>query len=316
MHEDEDLGIRPERLLREIGETEFIRRHQADVRSLAAFEQSEYADDWRELMRLYLVRRTRSFIQENYATLDPANGRRYLTFEDGSRSYFPVRVPRTVGFDIDKQYARLFDDNVVSAINGLELPRYGLANYLTSSADPPPTSTEDRILQDLSRAGRRLMGFCRDELFKRLESSGHSFLLSVERHVLRNFIYIHAIENGLDLPIGTTDAGLLDPQSFDADPDGAVGDDSDDDGDGDGGFPAQKSLKTEEDFRRHAARVYDAYSGRYRRRFRWLNPRHFDDTLREALVSDAKTLREMLEDFGEWNPSLECKAWSIAKDPE
>ena len=311
VHEDEDLGIRPERLLREIGETEFIRRHQADVRSLAAFEQSEYADDWRELMRLYLVRRTRSFIQENYATLDPANGRRYLTFEDGTRSYFPVRVPRTVGFDIDNQYLRLFDDNVVSAINGLELPRYGLANYLTSSADPPPSSTEDRILQDLSRAGRRLMGFCRTNLFKRLESSGHSFLLSVERHVLRNFIFIHAIENGLDLPIGTTDAGLLDPQSFDADPDGAAGDDSDDDGDGDGGFPAQKSLRTEEDFRRHAARVYDAYSGRYRRRFRWLNPRHFDDTLREALVSDTKTLREMLEDFGEWNPSLDAKLTAL-----
>ena len=311
--ENEDLGIRPERLLREIGETEFIRRHQAPVRSLAAFEQSEYADDWRELMRLYLVRRTRSFIQENYATLDTANGRRYLTFEDGTRSYFPVRVPRTVGFDIDKQYARLFDDNVVSAINGLELPRYGLANYLTSAADPPPSSTEDRILQDLSRAGRRLMGFCRTNLFKRLESSGHSFQLSVERHVLRNFIFIHAIENGLDLPIGTTDAGLLDPQSFDADSDGAAGDDSDDDGDGDGGFPAQKSLRTEEDFRRHAARVYDAYRERYRRRFRWLSHRHFGETLREALMSDARTLREILEDFGEWKPSLDAKLSALRK---
>ncbi|MCE2437788.1 MAG: NgoFVII family restriction endonuclease [Candidatus Latescibacteria bacterium] len=313
VHEDEDLGIRPERLLREIGETEFIRRHQADVRSLAAFEQSEYADDWRELMRLYLVRRTRSFIQENYATLDQVNGRRYLTFEDGSRSYFPVRVPRTVGFDIDNQYARLFDDNVVSAINGLELPRYGLANYLTSSADPVPSSTEDRILQDLSRAGRRLMGFCRTNLFKRLESSGHSFLLSVERHVLRNFIFLHAIENGLDLPIGTTDAGLLDPQSSDADPDGAAGDDSDDDGDGGGGIPAHKSLRTEEEFRRQAARVYDAYSENYRRRFRWLSPRHFDDTLREALVSDAKMLREILEDFGEWRPSLDAKLGALQK---
>ncbi len=311
--DNEDLGIRPERLLREVGETEFIRRHQAPVRSLAAFDHSEYTDDWRELMRLYLVRRTRSFIQENYATLDTANGRKYLTFEDGTRSYFPVRVPRTVGFDIDKQYARLFDDNVVSAINGLELPRYGLANYLTSSADPPPSSNEARILEDLSRAGKRLMGFCRTNLFKRLESSGHSFLLSVERHVLRNYIFIHAIENGFDLPIGTTDAGLLDPQSFDADPDGAAGDDSDDDGDGDGGFPAQKSLRAEEDFRRHAARVYDAYNGRYRRRFRWLNPRHFDDTLREALVSDANTLREMLEDFGEWNPSLDAKLSALRK---
>ena len=53
--EDMDIGIRPERLLRDLGETEFIRRHQCPVRSLAAFEKSEYADDWRELMRLYLV---------------------------------------------------------------------------------------------------------------------------------------------------------------------------------------------------------------------------------------------------------------------
>ena len=58
--EDADLGIRPEQLLRELGETEFIRRHQCPVRSLAAFEKSEFADDWRELMRLYLVRRTRA----------------------------------------------------------------------------------------------------------------------------------------------------------------------------------------------------------------------------------------------------------------
>ena len=40
-------------------------------RSLAAFEKSDYADDWRELMRLYLVRRTRTFIQDNYAETDP-----------------------------------------------------------------------------------------------------------------------------------------------------------------------------------------------------------------------------------------------------
>ena len=307
VREDEDLGIRPERLLREIGETEFIRRHQADVRSLAAFEQSEYADDWRELMRLYLVRRTRSFIQENYATLDPANGRRYLTFEDGSRSYFPVRVPRTVGFDIDKQYARLFDDNVVSSINGLELPRYGLANYLAASVDPPPSSAEDRILQDLSRAGRRLMGFCRTNLFKRLESSGHSFLLSIERHVLRNFIFIHAIENGLDLPIGTTDAGILDPQSYDEDPDGAAGDIFDEDEDEGGQNQTEHFLRTEEEFRRRAARVYTDYSERYRSRFRWLSPRHFGESLLESLLSDTRTLREMLEDFGQWNPSLDAK---------
>ena len=94
-----------ERLLREMGETELVRQHQAPVRSLAAFEKSEHADDWRELMRLYLVRRTRSFIQDNYAATDETNGRKYLTFEDGTRSYFPTRVPKTLRFDIDEQYA-------------------------------------------------------------------------------------------------------------------------------------------------------------------------------------------------------------------
>ena len=305
--ENEDLGIRPERLLREIGETKFNQRHQAHVRSIAAFEQSEYADDWRELMRLCLVRRTRSFIQKNYAATDPVSGRKFLTFEDGTPSYFPVRVPRTVGFDIDRQYARLFDENVVSAINGLELPRYGLANYLTSSAEPPPSPNEGQILHDLSRAGRRLMGFCRTNLLKRLESSGHSFLLSVERHVLRNFIFLHAIENGLDLPIGTTDAGLLDPQSFDADPDGAAGDVFDEEEDGGDEVQTQHVLRVEQDFRRQAAQVYDAYSERYRRRFRWLSPRHFGETLHDALLSDARTFLKLLGKFGEWNPSIDAK---------
>ena len=68
--------------------------HQCPIRSLAAFEKSEYPDDWRELMRLFLVRRTRSFIQNNYAETDPDDGRKFLTFEDGRRSYFPARVPR------------------------------------------------------------------------------------------------------------------------------------------------------------------------------------------------------------------------------
>ena len=66
-------GIRPERLIaRSSARPSSSRRHQCPVRSLAAFEKSEHADDWRELMRLYLVRRTRSFIQENYAETDAA----------------------------------------------------------------------------------------------------------------------------------------------------------------------------------------------------------------------------------------------------
>ena len=94
--------IRPERLLREIGEAEFVRRHQAGLNTLAAFERSPHADDWRELMRLFMVRRTRSFIQNNYART-AEDGRKYLPMSDGARSYFPTRRPRTVGFDLDSE---------------------------------------------------------------------------------------------------------------------------------------------------------------------------------------------------------------------
>jgi len=312
--EDMDLGIRPERLLRDIGETEFIRRHQAPLKSLGAFERSEYADDWRELMRLYLVRRTRSFIQDNYASTDQTNGRKYLTFEDGSRSYFPLRVPQTVRFDIDDQYSKLFADNVVDTINGLDLPRYGLGNFVAPAPHTPPTAAEAKVLDDLSRAGKRLMGFCRTNLFKRLESSGHSFLLSVERHILRNFIFLHAIENEKPLPIGTTDAGLLDPQSFDEDADKAVGDFFDDDEDeNDGETGNSQPLRTEEDFRRRAAEIYALYETQYKKRFRWLGSHHFVEDLGKDLLADATALRKLLVSFGEWDPSKDAKFTALQR---
>ena len=96
-------------------------------------------------MRLYLVRRTRSFIQDNYASTDPATGRKFLTFEDGTRRTFPTRVPKTVKFKIDEQdpadqYARLYALDVVDAINALNLPRYGLGNYVAATPHKPPTA--------------------------------------------------------------------------------------------------------------------------------------------------------------------------------
>src|SRR5438874_2146792 len=150
--DDKDLGVRPERKIKELTEVEFIRRHQCSVRSLRAFEKSENADDWRELMRLYMVRRTRSFIQENYAETDPTTGRKFLKLEDGTPSFFPKRLPKTVPFEIkDKdpqdQYARLYSDDVVRAINALNLPRYGLGNYIAARPHEAPTQVEAKQIQ-------------------------------------------------------------------------------------------------------------------------------------------------------------------------
>jgi len=306
--EDVDVGIRPENYLREIGETEFIRRHQCSARSLAGFEKSEYADDWRELMRLYLVRRTRSFIQENYAETDPDNGRKYLTFPDGRKSYFPKRVPKTVKFKIDEkdpndQYAALYSEPIVETINRLTLPRYGLGNYIDEQPHQPPAPGEIRIIADLSRAGKRLMGFCRTNLFKRLESSGHAFMLSLKRHVLRNYVYLHAIEQNLPLPIGTQDAALLDTRFDDSDSPLFANNDNDDDDD----EQSAAALHSDEDFRRRAAEVYKAYAGPLKKRFRWLGSQMFLPQLAKDLQGDIDALLGILNDSGEWDPVRDAK---------
>ena len=306
--EDVDVGIRPESLLREIRETEFIRRHQCPVRSLAAFEKSEYSDDWRELMCLYLVRRTLRFIQDNYAETDPADGRKFLTFADGTRSYFPKREPRTVKFQIDDQnaddqYAMLYSTPIVDAINRLTLPRYGLGNYIDERPHDHPTTTEGKVIGDLSRAGKRLMGFCRTNLFKRLESSCQTFVQYMERHILRNFVYLHAIENGEPIPIGTQDASMLDTRFSDADYDLFAEDD-----DENGPVPENDSgLRTEDDFRRRAADVYKAYAGPLKRRFRWLRSYRFVPQLAEDLKDDGDALIGVLQRCGDWDPDRDAK---------
>ena len=307
---DQDLGIRPERKLKELGETEFIRRHQCPVRSLAAFEKSDYPDDWRDLMRLYLVRRTRSFIKDNYAKDDPVRGRKYLTFESGERFYFPDRIPKTEKFEFDEhdptdQYARLYSDPVVNAVNHLSLPRYGLGNYIKASPHETRTEAENKEIKMLSRAGKRLMGFCRTNLFKRLESGGRAFIQSLERHVLRNFIFLHAIENDLPLPIGTQGAEYLDAKLGDKDIDDLLVDTDDDNGSG--GGETYDLLRDESAFRGRAALVYERYRTELSRRFKWMRPSLFIKTLETDLKSDAKALIQVLKTCGSWNAIKDAK---------
>ena len=304
--EELDLGIRPEKLLAEITELEFIRRHQCPVRSVAAFEKSEYPDDWRELMRLYMVRRTRSFIKDNYGILDPASNRKYLKFSDGTRSYFPDRVPKTVKIkisdaDASDQYGQLCAPKVVDSINGLSLPRYGLGNYILDAPPTRPTAAEEKIIGDLARAGKRLMGFCRTNLYKRLESSGQVFHWSVEWHIVRNYIFLHALENGLPVPLGAQDAGLLDSVNYDEDvdnPDAWV--DEQDEGGADTVSEALPKPVGGRDLRAHAVAIYNAYVTHYKSRFKWLRADLFGADLAADLQVDCEALTRVLSDSGRW----------------
>ena len=310
LDEEQDLGLRPERFFQEwnargLNEADFVARFQTSPRSLRAFEQSTASDDWRDLMRLFLVRRTRRFIIANYARYDEERGRHYVMLGD-RRSYFPLRQPRRLTFalddaDPDDQYARLYRESVVDVIQGLYLPRYGLANYLRPDADGTATADEKRVLDNLNRAGRRLIGFSRTNLFKRLESSGSSFLLSLRRHVLRNLVTLHALENDLPVPIGTQDAAMLDTAISDADP---VWADVDASAEEESGSIAAGGIEA---YRARAAQVYEVYRTQYRDRFDWLDPRLFRRDLRGDLLADAQALLELLASAGPWDPQRDAK---------
>ena len=295
--DDVDLGISPENYVASIGgKVQFMARHQVPMRSIGAFEKSDFTDDWRELMRLYMVRRTRSFIRQNYAELDGENGRKYLVFADGRRSYFPERIPKKVEYEFNPddpkdQYARLYSDKVVEIINGLNLPRYGLKNYLLESPLVRPSAKEAHIINNLSRAGKRLMGFSRTNLFKRLESSGYSFLLSLSRHVLRNFIFVYAIENKLPLPIGTQEANLIDWVIEDSDPDETRA--------------AERIglILDEEIYFDKAAEMYDRMAGeKFRKGFDWISSELFQGSLKNDLLQDCREIIKILKVGQDWNP--------------
>ncbi len=317
--EDEDLGIRPERLLKEIGETEFIRRHQAGPRTLAAFEKSEHPDDWRDLMRLYLVRRTRSFILDNYCDTDPSSGRKYLCAADGRKLFFPDRIPKTVGFEVDEndphdQYAKMFHPEVVDSINGLKLPRYGLGNYVSKDPNESASGSELKQLDNLSRAGKRLMGFCRTNLFKRLESSGSAFIQSLERHLLRNYVWLAAIEADGELPLGTQDVGDLDTRFSDRDAEGIKGsslfDDSEDEAETDecvdSGVDAIEYLE-------RATELVAEYRGRYGTHFSWIRSNLFTQELEDDLRHDCKVLLDVLARVGEWDADKDRKLQALVE---
>lgn len=198
--DDTDLGIRPEAYIREIGgERKFAEKHEDFIRSIKAFERSNCQEDWQELMKLFLIRRTRTFIKDNYAKTDPTNGRKYLEFKDGHKSYFPDRVPKAVKFKTTDgdQYSRLYSEQMIGLMESLNLPRYGLIHYLDEKKAEYASKYEKNLIENLSRAGARMMGFCKSTFFKRIDSSGFSFLITLFRHILRNAVYLYAIDNKL-----------------------------------------------------------------------------------------------------------------------
>ena len=297
--EEENLGISPERFIESIGgRVQFRAQYQTGENTVAAFEKSMFSDDWNELMRLFLVRRTRSFIKSNHAKIDKETGKAYLKLPDGSKQYFPERIPKRVDFsfkksDEDDQYARLYSKEVVDIIDKMKLPRYGLGQkaYIEENPKEDIEQQETVILENLSRAGTQLKGFARTNLFKRLESSGYSFLLSVSRQLLRNYLFLYAIENNKPLPVGKQETAIIDDFLFT---------DTDDD-------TATEILDSEEKYKKNAQELYLSLVQKHKKQYDWIRSVFFSETLREDLLNDNELLLEIISMNKSWDSSRDRK---------
>ena len=286
---DVDLGIRPHKFLKESPYS-----YEGLSSSLKAFEQSTHSEDWQQLMAQFLVRRTRSFIKQNYGKKD-SNGRDYIETSTKDKKFFPERIAKTIKYKVDQQYKRLFSQDVVNMINNLRLPRYDLYNYKKQNLKNL-SHKEANILKDLKQSRSQPKGFCRINLFKRLESSGFAFLQSIQRHVLRNCIFIYAIDHHQDLIVREKSSELI-SDAFD---------------DREGGMTGFAGEQEETsyvftDFTAFYQKALEVYKKQNSQTLRWISSDYFTDKLKEDLKKDTDQMISLLKKSQDWQPEKDLK---------
>lgn len=287
--EDDDLGIVPSAAMAK--DPTLADKVDGKTNTLEAFKRSEEADDWRRLMSDHLVRRTRSFIKKSARKkkIELPDGttqeREYLQFADGREFFFPTRVPHplTHAFGGDDPAALMEDDVTLDAITRLTLPRYRLSDY--EDARAAKTSQDKKYLDDIRSGRGNVSGFVRLGLFKRLSSSGHSFILSLQRQRARNELFIYAIDQKLQVPLGSFSDRQISVSDEDLENDEPVG----------------GSLESRYQELRLSAPA----------KTKWLNSTVFKSTLRHDLIKDNELITSLLTRFGTWDPTRDSKVNAV-----
>ncbi len=280
LKDNTDLRIRPEQAIAKQGEDLFSIKCEGRTSSLAAFRRSDHLEDWQTLMSQFMVRRTRQFIEDNYAKED-RRGRRFLAFgrRGDNRFYFPERkaVPIERRLERDDPARAMTSDTTLKAVKELRRPRYSYASYLTGAS--PANEAERILIEDLKRARGSVAGFNRVMMFKRLTSSGPAFLLTLRRHLLRDRVTLHAMETGRPVPIGDIDKAVWDQDL----------------GNGEDNLFGTDHVDFE------PAHAYRMLTDNPPRKLRWLDTRHLKPGFAAALAEDIRTIEGLLDRFGGWN---------------
>lgn len=285
---DDDLGLQPSVAL--AANPASFNKLDGKVSTLEAFRLSEEPDDWKRLMSEHLVRRTRTFIKEKAASAGQVDERGvYLTFSDGEKFYFPKRVPGPIehSFTDDDAAAIMASDATFSGLDDLILPRYGLGEYLAKGQTY--SDEEQKVLDAWKRSRGQVRGFVRTNFYKRLSSCGHSFILSIKRHIARNDLFLYALNSGQPVPTGTIVDAMFMQTDTDEDFDSEIGSE---------------------------ATVYDQYEALFKRQppsVTWVRPDIFSAELAEALERDTAILNGLLASFGTWSPTADSKLQALTE---
>ena len=280
LDDDSDLGLQP--IAAMSLDSDFAKKLDHKTSTLAAFKKSDEADDWKRLMSEHLIRRTRTFIKNNYALKDE-KGNEYLTFSNGDKFYFPLRIAKPIEHSFGKtDPARLMVSNeTLDAIIELTLPRYGLARYVNTKYKT--TTKEEELIEKWKKSSGHLSGFVRTGLFKRLSSCGTSFVISLQRHLARNEMWIYALEKQIPIPVGSVLESMLDPGDGDF---STLDEDSDLD------------LVPEIDLGK-ATSDYETLKMKNPPGIEWVHPEIFTESLRKDLDRDSAVINSLLKIFGD-----------------
>ncbi|MBW1640053.1 NgoFVII family restriction endonuclease [Microbacterium resistens] len=288
---DDDLGLQP--VVAMSMDDRFAEKLDGKTSTLEAFKRSEEPDDWKRLMSEHLIRRTRSFVRKNHALVDE-QGKEYLTFANGTRFTFPIRVPKPLvhSFGENDPAAKMESVETLDTIDNLKLARYNLSAYLRKSLKL--SADEKLVVERFERGSGHLIGFVRSGLYKRLSSCGYSFVLSLQRHIARNQLYIYAVENDLELPLGT----LLDVMLTSSESD----DDAEEDFEG-----------VEPPTEGSGQRAYEALRATAPKSVRWIRPSVFTPQLLDDLRVDTETLLGLLDEYGTWTTANDSKLAAVTE---
>ncbi len=313
INEDEDLGIQPEKHIESLSPEalqDFKQRQNFRLSTLSAFKASKEADDWRRLLSLFLVRRTRAYLLERYA-LEDEKGNKYFEFADGRTFRFPKanRTPIEYPGGPEDPCDQLASVANFQILDGLTYARYQLGKYLSESASAE-SEVEQQLVEDLQRATAS-SGFIRTTILKRLASSPKAFFITVEKMLLRTHLLRWAMANGKDLPVGD----LLDKyygQSDDDEINEDLQDSEEEDSEAffDGSWARGVDAASWDE---RAQKAYESLVEKKPRNLRWARNSLFDSqSLIRDLQSDASDLQGIIDAHGDWDANKDSKIRALA----